>query len=99
MIDTSTLIAGLPDHKVDVTTAQAIVALVDRCSSPTDAWAALIQSILTPAMDFYIHEWLYETIYSDNTDRPAWFPSAEEIERANITAAAKDLGLRDYQSL
>ena len=77
-------------------TARELAAAAGRCQSPAAAWAMLTESFLTPEVDFSVHEWLYETIYAGTVDRPAWLPSPTVIDHANVTAAAGDLGLRDY---
>jgi acetyl-CoA synthetase len=96
MTKQTTIIDGLVNHQVPSATARELAAAVGRYQSPAAAWAMLTESFLTPAVDFSVHEWLYETIYAGTVDRPAWLPSRTVIDHANVTATAGDLGLRDY---
>jgi acetyl-CoA synthetase len=99
MTNQTALIDGLLNRQVAAATARELAAAVGFSQSPAAAWAMLTERFLTPAVDFSVHEWLYETIYAGAVDRPAWLPSPAVIHRANVTAAARDLGLRNYETL
>ncbi len=81
--------------------AEKILSWIDSAhqrNEPEKAWSRISSQILTPAHAFSLHAWLYEQCYGTDAG-PAWLPSAEVVERANVTAAAKSLGLADYASL
>jgi len=99
MLDEKPLLAELLNRNVEPATARQIAAVAAHAHSPRAAWAQLINHLLVPKIDFAVHEWLYEEIYKGQTDRPAWFPSDDVVARANVTAAARELGLKDYPSL
>ena len=68
---------------------------------PTACWAEISRHILTPQHPFALHQLLYETVYAD-FDRtthgapPAWFPTAEDITKANITRLMEALHIKTY---
>jgi acetyl-CoA synthetase len=99
MTNPSALIKGLIDRQMAAPAARELAAAVERCDSPAAAWAMLTERFLTPAVDFSLHEWLYETIYASAPHRPAWLPPAAVVAQANVTATARDLALPDYAAL
>ena len=69
--------------------------------SPTACWYQISRYILTPQHPFALHQLLYETVYAD-FDRakygppPAWFPTDEDITKANITRIMAELHIKTY---
>ena len=69
--------------------------------SPTACWYEISRYILTPQHPFALHQLLYETVYAD-FDRPthgpppAWFPTDEDIAKANITRLMAELHIKTY---
>ena len=69
--------------------------------SPTACWHEISRYILTPQHPFALHQLLYETVYAD-FDRtthgppPAWFPTDEDIAKANITRLMAELHIKTY---
>ena len=69
--------------------------------SPTACWYEISRYILTPQHPFALHQLLYETVYAD-FDRakygppPAWFPTDEDITKANITRIMAELHIKTY---
>jgi len=69
--------------------------------SPTACWYQISRYILTPQHPFALHQFLYETVYAD-FDRakygppPAWFPTDEDITKANITRIMAELHIKTY---
>ena len=70
-------------------TAEAVNRILPT-QSPTACWYEISRYILTPQHPFALHQFLYEIVYAD-FDRakygppPAWFPTDEDITKANIT--------------
>ena len=69
--------------------------------SSTACWYEISRYILTPAHPFALHQLLYETVYAD-FDRatygppPAWFPTNEDINKANLTRLMMELNIKTY---
>ena len=69
--------------------------------SPTACWYEISRYILTPQHPFALHQFLYEIVYAD-FDRakygppPAWFPTDEDITKANITLIMAELHIKTY---
>ena len=69
--------------------------------SPTACWYEISRYILTPQHPFALHQLLYETVYAD-FDRatygppPAWFPTDEDINKANLTRLMMELNIKTY---
>ncbi|RKU39487.1 AMP-dependent synthetase [Candidatus Poribacteria bacterium] len=72
--------------------------------SPTACWYEISRYILTPEHPFTLHQLLYDTVYVD-FDRatygppPAWFPTNEDITKANITHLMTELSTKTYPEL
>ena len=84
--------------------ASQIAEVVNRLlptQSPTACWYEISRYILTPQHPFALHQLLYETVYTD-FDRathgppPAWFPTDEDITKANITRLMAELHIKTY---
>src|SRR3954469_16110482 len=105
-MDADALVAALVAHGTAPDVARAVPFWVDAArarGAPHEAWARLYREVLTPAHDFALHLSLYRRCYglddSAPLDGPAWLPTPDVIARANVTAAARDLGLADYPAL
>ena len=92
---------------LDKAEASEITEVINRIletQSPTACWYEISRHILTPYHPFALHQLLYETVYAD-FDRttcgppPAWFPTNEDITKANITRLMMALGLKTYYEL
>ena len=84
--------------------ALKIAEIVNRLMSTqaaTACWYEISRYILTPQHPFALHHLLYETVYAD-FDRatygppPAWFPTDEDITKANITRFMAELHIKTY---
>ncbi len=69
--------------------------------SPSECWRRIIHEVLKPSHPFALHKLLHECSFSDwNTSHdgpaPAWFPSDEQVQRANITGLMEELGIGSY---
>ena len=69
--------------------------------SPTACWQEISRHILTPQHPFALHQLLYETVYADFDTAtygppPAWFPTDEDITKANITRIMAELHIKTY---
>ena len=69
--------------------------------SPTACWDEISRHILTPQHSFALHQLLYETVYADfdtatHGPPPAWFPTKEDITKANITHIMTELSIKTY---
>ena len=89
---------------LEKTEALKITEAVNRIlptQSPTACWYEISRYILTPQHPFALHQLLYETVYTD-FDRakygppPAWFPTDEDITKANITRLMAELHIKTY---
>ena len=89
---------------LDKAEASKITEAVNRIlptQSPTACWYEISRYILTPQHPFALHQLLYETVYPD-FDRakygppPAWFPTDEDITKANITHIMAELHIKTY---
>jgi len=69
----------------------------------SECWKKISQEILTPNYPFQLHKLLYETVYSNWDSRkgppPAWFPSDELMQNANIARLMRELNLNSYKEL
>ena len=68
---------------------------------PSQYWKRITDEVLTPSHPFVLHKLLHECAFSDwNTSHdgpaPAWFPSDEQVQRANITGLMRELGIESY---
>jgi len=98
----SQVILDMISHGVDRDVAMGAAGII--AHGPAEkAWAHVSQQVLTPAHDFALHLLLYDACYGENallrSPGPAWFPSNDVIERANVTAAVRELGLADFPAL
>ena len=64
-------------------------------------WRRITDEVLTPSHPFALHKLLHECAFSDwDSSRegpaPAWFPSDEQVQQANITGLMKELGIGFY---
>ena len=81
-------------------TAEAVNRILPT-QSPTACWYEISRYILTPQHPFALHQFLYEIVYAD-FDRakygppPAWFPTDEDITKANITPIMAELHIKTY---
>ena len=81
-------------------TAEAVNRILPT-QSPTACWYEISRYILTPQHPFALHQFLYEIVYA-NFDRakygppPAWFPTDEDITKANITPIMAELHIKTY---
>ena len=100
MLTTEQLIAcGLENAE-----ASEITEAVNRLlasQSPTACWRDISRNILTPQHPFALHQLLYETVYADFDSvtygpPPAWFPTDEDLAKANITHLIENLNLKTY---
>ncbi|MDE0298276.1 MAG: AMP-binding protein [Candidatus Poribacteria bacterium] len=70
--------------------------------SPPECWRRIVDEVLTPAHPFALHKLLHDCTFANwNTARdgpaPAWFPSNEQVQRANITGLMKEMGIGSYR--
>ena len=69
--------------------------------SPPECWQRLADEVLTPSHPFALHKLLYESAFSDwdgskHGPPPAWFPSDEQFQRANISRLMRELKIESY---
>ena len=69
--------------------------------SPSECWQRLADEVLTPLHPFALHKLLHESVFSDSDGSkygpsPAWFPSDEQVQRANITGLMRELRIESY---
>ena len=68
-----------------------------------ECWQKITQEVLSPNHPFQIHKLLHETVFSDWDSKkeppPAWFPSDELMQTANIARLMKELNLNSYEEL
>ena len=89
---------------LEKTEASKIAEAVNRIlstQSPTACWSEISRHILTPQHPFALHQFLYETVYTDfdsvtQGPPPAWFPTDADITEANITRLMAELHLKTY---
>ena len=91
---------------LDPSAAAAIVRRVNpllASLSSAECWRRISQDVLSPDDPFALHWLLYETVFSDwapaKGPPPAWIPSEERIEAANITWLMKTLRVDTYAEL
>ncbi len=83
--------------------AEAVTQLL-ASQPPTACWRDISRHILTPQHPFALHQLLYETVYADFDSAthgvpPAWFPTEEDLAKANITCLIETLNLKTYREL
>ena len=71
---------------------------------PIRCWRKICDEILTPEHPIALHSLVHKTVFAnwDEPTRgpvPAWFPSDEHIENANITALMRTLNIDSYETL
>ena len=70
--------------------------------SDTDCWQRITKEVLTPELDFAVHIYLYETVYTKrdiHTDPgPVWFPNEETINQTNITKLMNEVHIDSYKA-
>src|SRR3954454_19646353 len=100
------LVSELVAHGFAPDVAHAVPSWIDAAharNQPQEAWARLYRDLLTPAHDFSLHLALYRACYGPDApnrpDAPAWLPTPDVIDRANVTAFGRELGLSDYPAL
>ena len=81
---------------------QARKALNQSNAAPAKLWAYLHRQVLTPDMDFAIHQECYQQVYQSSSDsilaiQPSWYPSVEEIQASNIQKMMNKNGFVSYQ--
>ncbi|MBN4051528.1 AMP-binding protein [bacterium AH-315-M05] len=96
----------LQEFGISETTANSIVEMLDeglKTNSPEQCWQKISKDLLRPDMPFGLHKLLFESIFSDTEGsggpHPAWFPTQEIIEDANVTRIRKTLGISTYEEL
>ncbi|WP_088893012.1 AMP-binding protein [Leptolyngbya ohadii] len=99
----------LVDCGIHETAAAKILELLQRpFANSIDCWQQLTRDVLTPNQPFALHQLLYRIVFSDSnfgdsdfgdSGAPAWIPSEEDIQSANVTALMRDLELSSYQDL
>ena len=88
-------------EKVEASKIAEAVNRILETQSPTACWYEISRYILAPQHPFALHQLLYETVYAD-FDRatygppPAWFPTDEDITKANITRLMMELNIKTY---
>ncbi len=69
---------------------------------PSECWMRITDAVLTPSHPFAVHKLLHESIFSDwdilqQGPPPAWFPSYEQVQQANITGLMRELHIESYE--
>ena len=88
-------------EKVEASKIAEAVNRILETQSSTACWYEISRYILTRHHPFALHQLLYETVYAD-FDRatygppPAWFPTDEDITKANITRLMMELNIKTY---
>ncbi|MBM3238262.1 AMP-binding protein [Candidatus Poribacteria bacterium] len=71
--------------------------------SASECWRKISQEVLTPHHPFQLHQFLYEIVFSawdtQQGPPPAWFPSDELMQNANIAKLMRELKLNSYEEL
>ncbi len=66
-----------------------------------ECWSAVTRDVLSPADPFPLHSLFYHAVFADWDDSqgppPAWTPSPEVLERANITSVMNERGFGSYR--
>lgn len=75
--------------------------LLSSLSAP-ECWTRIADEALTASHPFALHKLLYESVFSDwdastYGPPPAWFPSNQQIQRANITGLMRESGIESYE--
>jgi len=96
----------LLEFGISETTANSIVEILDeglKTNSTEQCWQKISKDILRPDMPFGLHKLLFESVFSSTKDpgdpHPAWLPTQEIIDAANVTRIRKTLGLSTYEEL
>ena len=81
---------------------QRVYQLIPSLPAP-ECWQKITQEVLSPHHPIRIHKLLHETVFSDWDSKkvppPAWFPSDELMQTANIARLMKELNLNSYEEL
>lgn len=100
-IPTAALIdCGLPAEE-----ARQLVDLLRQIpvQADEDLWRFLIAEILTPAIPFCVHQFLYQQVFKERIAKgepaPAWFPGERELRTSHLAGWVSDLNLVDFDSL
>ncbi len=69
--------------------------------SSAECWRRITDEVLTPSHPFALHKLLHECAFSDwdssrDGPAPAWFPSDDQVQQANITGLMRELGIKSY---
>jgi len=92
---------GLPAPKA-AELAEQINSLLDQ-HGPAECWRQVAESVLTGDHPFEVHRYVHDALFDDwdksVSPKPVWLPSAKVIERANLTALQKRLGLESYRQV
>ena len=69
--------------------------------SSSVCWRRIADEVLAPSHPFAVHKLLHECAFSDwdssrDGPAPAWFPSDEQVQQANITGLMRELGINSY---
>lgn len=91
-------------EKIEASEISEAVNRLLAAQSPTACWCEISRNILTPQHPFALHQLLYETVYADfdtatHGPPPAWFPTDEDLAKANITHLINTLNLKTYREL
>ena len=96
----------LMEFGISKTTANSIVEILNeglKTHSPEQCWQKISKDILRPDMPFGLHKLLFESIFSGTEEsggpHPAWFPTQDIIDDANVTRIRKTLGISNYEEL
>lgn len=88
------------------TNAVRLAAEIERISRETDGvhrWRLLTQRVLSPELPVTVHQALFARNYADwDVERgpaPAWSPSADDIEKANLTRLMQRAGVTQLDQL
>lgn len=71
--------------------------------SDEEFWRFLIEEILTPAIPFCVHQYLYQRVFAERISKgepaPAWFPGERERNGSHLAAWAADLKLDGFEAV
>lgn len=66
-------------------------------------WQNVVNTLLTPALPFKLHLYLYKTIFENNSSKemtaPAYFPIKQDIATSNLQQFMERLKFTDYETL
>ena len=99
-------ISHLVNQGSDLNVARNLAELITNVpfrNQPEMIWKKIYRDYLTPDDDFRLHACLYEKCYGpnalSNSPGPAWFPTDDIINHANVTEVANQLQLAGYSAL